>query len=71
MLMKLYDFTEPELRIFRKECNFTDDELQVFNLKAKNKSIVYIAMQMNISEAQVSKLTARIKKKILKVIRVL
>lgn len=69
--MKIYDFTEPELRIFRQECNFTDDELQVFNLKAKNKSIVYIAMELNISEPQVSKLTARIKKKILKVIKVL
>lgn len=70
-MLKIYDFTEHELRIFRQECNFTDDELQVFNLKAKNKSIVYIAMEMNISEPQVSKLTARIKKKILKVIRVL
>lgn len=69
--MKIYDFTEPELRIFRKECNFTDAELQVFNLKSKDKSIVYIAMKMNISEAQVSKLTARIKKKIIKVIKVL
>lgn len=69
--MKIYDFTEPELRILRNECNFTDDELQVFNLKAKDKSIVYIAMHMNISEAQVSKLTARIKKKIIRVIKVL
>lgn len=66
--MKIYDFTEPELRLFRKECNFTDDELECFNLKAKNKSLVNIANQMNISESQVSKLTARIKKKIIRVL---
>ena len=67
--MKIYDFVEQELQYFRQECNFTDDELQVFELKARNKSIVQISMQMNISEAQVSKLTSRIKRKILKVIK--
>lgn len=66
--MKIYDFTEPELRLLRKECNFTDDELECFNLKAKNKSAVYIALQMNVSQAQVAKLTARIKKKIIRVL---
>lgn len=69
--MKIYDFTEPELQIFRQQCNFTEDELYCFNLKAKNKTIVQIALEMNVSEPQVSKLTARIKKKILKVIKVL
>lgn len=66
--MKYYDFTEPELRLFRQECNFTDDELKCLDLKSKNKSRVQISMEMNISEAQVSKLTARIKRKILKII---
>ena len=67
-MLKIYDFVEWELQKFREECNFTEDELKCFNLKAKNKSIIQIAMAMNISEAQVSKLTSRIKKKILKVI---
>lgn len=66
--MKIYEFVEWELQKFREECNFTDDELECFNLKAKNKSIVQISQQMSISEPQVSKLTARIKRKILKVI---
>lgn len=66
--MKIYDFVEWELQKFRNECNFTDDELQCFNLKAKNKSIIQIAQIMNISEPQVSKLTARIKNKIIKVL---
>ena len=66
--MKIYEFVEWELQKFREECNFTGDELECFNLKAKNKSIVQISQQMSISEPQVSKLTARIKRKILKVI---
>lgn len=66
--MKIYEFVEWELQKFRDECNFTDDELQCFNLKAKNKSIVQISLEMNISEPQVSKLTSRIKRKILRVI---
>ena len=66
--MKIYDFVEWELQKFRDECNFTDDELKYFNLKAKNKSNVAISHEMNISEPQVSKLAKRVKTKILKVI---
>ena len=66
--MKIYAFVECELQKFRDECNFTDDELEYFNLKAKNKSNVQIARSMNISEPQVSKLAKRVNTKILKVI---
>lgn len=66
--MKLYDFTQPELDVFREKCNFTEDELECFELKAKHKSIVQISMEMHISEPQVSKLTRRIKNKILRVL---
>lgn len=66
--MKLYDFTQPELDVFRDLCNFTEDEREYFELKAKNKSIVQIAMTMNVSEAQVSKLARRVKNKIIRVL---
>lgn len=66
--MKVYDFVEWELQKFREECNFTDEELQCFELKAKDKSIEYIAQQMHISTAKVSRLVKRVKSKILKVI---
>ena len=62
------DFTVPELNRFRELCNFTDDELRYFNLRAKDKSNVQIAMEMNVSEAQVSKLAKRVKSKIVRVI---
>ena len=66
--MKIRDFTVPELDRFRELCNFTDDELNYFNLRAKDKSNVQIALEMNISEPQVSKLAKRVKSKIFRII---
>ena len=66
--MKIRDFTVPELNKFRELCNFTEDELMCFNLRAKDKSNIQIALEMNVSEAQVSKLAKRVKSKILRII---
>jgi len=65
---QLYDFTVPELKIFREQCNFSDDELAYFNLRAKHKSNVFIAMELHVSEAQVSKLAKRVRNKIIRVL---
>lgn len=67
-MMKIRDFTVPELDRFRELCNFTDDELQYFNLRSRDKSNVQIALEMNVSEPQVSKLAKRVKNKIFRVL---
>ena len=66
--MQIYDFTVPELDVFRRLCNFDDQELEYFNLRAKRKSNIEIAMTMNVSESQVSKLARRVKNKIKRII---
>lgn len=66
--MKICNFVESELNYFRQSCNFTDDERQYFELKAKNKSNVQIAQEMNISENTVVNIGRKVKRKILKVI---
>ena len=66
-----YDFTTPELIRLRELCNFSDDELEYFNLRAKHKSNTFIAIEMNVSEAQVSKLAKRVKNKIKRVIHLI
>lgn len=66
--MKIRDFTVSELNRSRELCNFTDDELKYFNLRAKDKSNVQIAIEMNVSEAQVSKLAKRVKSKIIRIV---
>lgn len=66
--MKIYDFVEWELEKFRKECNFSAEELEYFNLRAKHFSNQQIAIKMNVSEGKVSKLAKSVKTKILKVL---
>ena len=66
--MQIYDFTIPELNRFRELCNFSPQELDYFNLRAKHKSNVEIAFTMHVSESQVSKLARKVKDKIKRVI---
>jgi len=66
--MQIYDFTVPELNKLRELCNFSDSELEYFNLRAKHKSNVEIALTMHVSESQVSKLARKVKDKIKRVI---
>lgn len=54
--------------MFRELCNFTPDELEYFNLKAKDYSNVQVAFTMKVSEAQVSKLAKRVKSKMKRVL---
>ena len=66
--MQIYDFVNRELEYFIQECNFSDEELQYFNFRAKHYSNQQIAIKMNVSEGKVSKLAGSVKNKILKVI---
>lgn len=66
--MKLRDFTTPELLYFAQICNFTDAEYEYFMLRSKDYSNVQIALNMSISESQVSKLAKRVKDKIKRVL---
>ena len=69
--MQIYDFTNPELDKLRELYNFSDAELEYFNLRAKHKSNVEIALTMHVSEGQVSKLARKVKDKIKRTIKYL
>lgn len=62
------DFLESEYQMFYNNCNFTDRQLEILNLRRKGKSIVEIFMSLNMGEATVSRELKKIKKKILRVI---
>ena len=66
--MIISDFVQWELDRFRKECNFTDEEEYFFERRAKNITIERIAEEMNISIGKANKLSAKVKRKILKVV---
>lgn len=65
--MIISNFVEWELDKFRNECNFTNDELEFFNYRAKNISIERIAEMMNVSIGKANKLSKKVKSKILKI----
>ena len=67
------EFTEPECVWFRQVCNFTDDELAVFDLRVKNNSIVEIQQKLlkenkPMSESTINRRIKSIKAKIHKVL---
>ena len=66
--MKICDFVKWELDMFRRECNFTDEEMEFFNYRAKNVPIEQIAELMNISKGKADVLSKKVKQKIIKVL---
>lgn len=62
------EFTESECERFRRECNFSDEERAVFDLRVKARSIIEIQEALNMSESTVNRRIRNIKRKIHKVI---
>lgn len=62
--MKICNFTQTELDLFREECNFTDIESRCFELKARDYSDVQLAMELNVSESTVAVTMRRVRSKI-------
>lgn len=66
--LKICRFTEPELDVFRRLCNFTPDERKYFELRARDKSNVAISLEMNLSESRIYAIAKEVKRKIIKVL---
>lgn len=65
--MKIYDFTVPELNYFRTYCNFTIEEAELFEYRAKNYSLEKCAEFMNVSVATAKRISGRVNNKIIRV----
>ena len=66
-----FDFTKPELNYILENANFTEEQEKIFNMltsKYGRQSIVYISMNMNMSESTVKRRIKQIKKKILRLL---
>ena len=64
--MKIFNFCKDEEEFLIENCNFTDDELKVFQFKQKGYSVVKIAMKLPASERTVNTIVDRITNKIIK-----
>ena len=65
--MQFNNLTRPEAEHFRKECNFTELERKVFDLRVSDKSIVEVCMALSLSESAVNRKIRRIKAKMARV----
>lgn len=61
------EFTRLECERFREDCNFTDEEREVFDLRVQARSLVEIQQALHMSESTVNRRIRNIKKKIYKV----
>ena len=62
--MKIYEFSPYQRDLFRKECNFTERERAIFELKVSERLDYQIAQELNISESTVATDLRRIRSKI-------
>lgn len=67
-MMRINDFVESELEYFRVNCNFSDQEMIYFNMRAKGKTNLEISLELDVCENTVVNIGRRVKKKMIKVI---
>ena len=66
--MKICDFTRREVEYFRQECNFTSDEMALFEMRANNIPLEECAERMNLSVSAVKQKSQKINSKIKRVL---
>lgn len=62
--MKICQFTSDTLDLLREKCNFTDVESRCFELKAKDRTDVQLAMELNVSESTIAMTMRKVRNKI-------
>ena len=66
--MKICEFTRREVEYFRQECNFTKEQVALFDLRVKNIPLEECAEEMNVSVSTVYRINKAVKIKIEKVL---
>lgn len=65
--IKIYDFTKREIDLFLEECNFAEQERELFLLRSKYYTLEQAAEIMNVSSKTAYRINRKVKKKIIKV----
>lgn len=58
-----------EINYYIKECNFTDEELRIFIMLSKGKSIIEISEKLSVSESTVNRRVKSIMSKVMEVVK--
>lgn len=64
--MHRFDFSSSEYERFLDRCPFTDNEINVLNMRRRGKSVVEMCIALNVSEATLWRRIRSIQKKIMK-----
>lgn len=67
-MLKIPDFTQPEIDYLIEKCNFTEREETLFHLRNKGKSLEECAEDMNLSVPTISRINKKLKSKIIRVL---
>lgn len=60
------EFTRLECERYRRDCNFTPEEREVFELAVQGKTNIQIGMELSLSQRTLSRRLAAVKRKIIK-----
>lgn len=66
--MKICEFTKREVEYLRQECNFTSDEMALFEMRANNVPLEECAERMNLSVSAIKQKSQKINNKIHRVL---
>ncbi len=67
-MLKIPDFTKPEIDFIKENANFTVAEEQLFDLRNSERSIEECAEIMNVSCSTIDRLNRKMKNKIIKIL---
>lgn len=67
-MLKIPDFTKPELNFIKENANFTKQERELFDLRNQEYSLEYCAELMNVSVSTVKRIYKRVKNKIYRIL---
>lgn len=63
-----FDFSKDEFEYFKDQCPFTDEEVRVFEMRRRGKSVCCMAQELNVCERTIKRRVKSIHNKILKLI---
>lgn len=67
-MLKIPDFTKPEIEMIKEKANFTEQEDYLFDLRNDEYSLEQCAEMMNVSISTVKRISKRMITKIIKVL---
>jgi len=67
-MLKIPDFTKPEIDFIKENSNFTAQEIMLFDLRNSEHSLEVCAELMNVSVSTVKRINKKMKSKIIRIL---